>query len=62
MPLTVHGHAEPRFAKVKDTFAKNFEQYDQVGARVGIIHEGETVVDLWSGHKTEDPQPFRPHE
>ena len=54
MTLPIQGHVEPRFAKVKDTFARNFEQYDQVGARVAIIQDGETVVDLWAGHKAQD--------
>ena len=49
--LEIHGHCDDKFAKVKETFAHNFEAYDDIGASVAITVEGEYVVDLWAGHR-----------
>jgi CubicO group peptidase (beta-lactamase class C family) len=52
MPPTyaIHGHCDPRFAAVRDTFAANFESGAEVGASFAATVEGEVVVDLWAGH------------
>jgi CubicO group peptidase (beta-lactamase class C family) len=46
----VHGHCHPRFARVRDAFAANLRDADEIGAAVAVVLDGETVVDLWAGH------------
>ncbi len=53
MAAPVHGTCHDRFSAVRDAFAANFDAHGQLGGRVAIIHQGETVVDLWGGHTTE---------
>jgi len=42
-------HAE-RFSAVKDAFAANFADQDDVGASVAVVMGDELAVDLWGGH------------
>ncbi len=53
MAVPFHGHCDPAFERVRTAFERNFADFDQVGARVAIIQDGETVVDLWGGFRTE---------
>jgi CubicO group peptidase (beta-lactamase class C family) len=46
----VQGECHPRFAPVRDAFAANLRDCDEIGAAVAVIVDGETVVDLWGGH------------
>ena len=46
----VQGECHPRFASVRDAFAANLCDRDEVGAAVTLVVDGETVVDLWGGH------------
>jgi CubicO group peptidase (beta-lactamase class C family) len=46
----IHGHCDPRFAAVRDTFAENFTSGAEVGASFAATVGGEMVVDLWAGH------------
>ena len=46
----LHGDCDPRFEVVRDNFAENFAEGD-LGASCAVIHRGETVVDLWGGHR-----------
>ncbi|MCH8815366.1 MAG: beta-lactamase family protein [Chloroflexi bacterium] len=48
--LEVHGTCDSRFNSVKDIFARNFDDFGEVGASVAVIIDGEPVVDLWAGH------------
>lgn len=48
--VEISGFAHPRFGAVKDAFAANFAEADEVGARFTLVEAGETVVDLWGGH------------
>lgn len=48
---TIHGKCDEKFAKVKEAFAKNFAERNDVGASVAITYQGEFVVDLWAGHR-----------
>jgi CubicO group peptidase (beta-lactamase class C family) len=45
----IGGVCAPRFAKVKDAFAKNFAVANEVGASFSATLDGELVVDLWGG-------------
>ena len=46
---SIDGSCDPRFTAVRDAFAANFDQGLDVGASVCVVHDGETVVDLWGG-------------
>jgi CubicO group peptidase (beta-lactamase class C family) len=48
--VEIAGHCAPRFARVKDAFAKNFAVGNEVGASFAATLNGELVVDLWGGH------------
>ncbi|NNC73469.1 MAG: beta-lactamase family protein [Sphingomonadaceae bacterium] len=47
----IHGTCDARFEPVKAAFANNFTNGLEVGASVAVSHRGETVVDLWAGHR-----------
>jgi CubicO group peptidase (beta-lactamase class C family) len=48
--VRVEGECETRFAALREVFAKSFET-GEVGAAVAVAIDGETVVDLWGGHR-----------
>jgi CubicO group peptidase (beta-lactamase class C family) len=50
MATTIEGSCDPKFGRVKETFANNFARGDEVGAAVAIVIDGKPVVDLWAGH------------
>src|SRR5258706_10932822 len=47
---TIHGTVDPRFARVRETFAEGFRTRDEIGAAVAVTIDGVPVVDLWAGH------------
>jgi CubicO group peptidase (beta-lactamase class C family) len=47
----VHGLVAPGFEEVRDEFARNFAERDEVGAACAVYHRGQCVVDLWGGHR-----------
>ncbi|MFD9498452.1 serine hydrolase domain-containing protein [Streptomyces sp. NPDC060035] len=49
-----HGHCDDRFATVRDAFAANFEERDELGAAVTVLVDGSPVVDLWGGWADKD--------
>lgn len=50
-PVHVHGRCDARFNAVREAFAQNFSQRDEVGAAVAITLDGVQVVDLWGGYR-----------
>jgi CubicO group peptidase (beta-lactamase class C family) len=46
----IHGVCDPRFTGVHDALARNFSEHAEIGSAVAVYHEGQKVVDLWSGH------------
>ena len=46
----IAGLASPGWESVRDAFAHNFTDTEEVGAGVAIYHRGEKVVDLTGGH------------
>ena len=50
MTVKIEGTSDPKFSRVKDAFASNFESGGEVGAAVAIELDGRPVVDLWAGH------------
>jgi CubicO group peptidase (beta-lactamase class C family) len=45
----VAGTVAPGFAAVRDAFAANFDQHNDVGAACCVYRAGKVVVDLWGG-------------
>ena len=45
----VHGRCDERFSPVRDAFARNFEEFGEVGAAVAVTIDGKPVIDLWGG-------------
>lgn len=50
MAVNVEGTCDPRFQRVKDAFAQNFEKGLEIGASAAVVLDGKPVVDLWGGH------------
>jgi CubicO group peptidase (beta-lactamase class C family) len=50
-PMTgqIHGHCDAQFALVREAFARNFRDHDELGAAISVTLHGRTVVDLWGG-------------
>lgn len=48
--VEIAGFAQPSYAAVKDAFAANFAEGQEIGARFSLVEAGEVVVDLWAGH------------
>ncbi|MGY1620395.1 serine hydrolase domain-containing protein [Geodermatophilus sp. SYSU D00691] len=48
----VHGTFDDRFAGVRDALATQLEG-DELGASIAVDVDGETVVDIWGGHRDE---------
>ncbi len=45
----IKGTCEPGFEPVRDAFAANFADRDEIGASVAVVVGGKPVVDLWAG-------------
>ncbi|MEV6283449.1 serine hydrolase [Kribbella sp. NPDC051770] len=43
------GHADEKFGAVADAFARNFEDFPELGAAVAVYSGGRKVVDLYAG-------------
>lgn len=55
----IQGHVSPRYAAVREAFAANFAEGQELGARFALIEDGELVVDLWGGFADRDrTRPF----
>jgi CubicO group peptidase (beta-lactamase class C family) len=53
MSTEIQGRVHPKFESVRDAFAKEFEDGNELGASLCLTLEGETVVDLWAGFRDE---------
>jgi len=51
----IQGFCDPTFARVREQFARNFDERGDVGASVCITVGGRAVVDLWGGLACADP-------
>ncbi len=58
MNVEVGGHVEPGFERVRDAFANNFVEHEEVGATYVFYVEGTKVVDLWGGTRTGTGAPY----
>ena len=45
----IQGTCDRRFAPVREAFARNFRERDEVGAALSVVVDGDPVVDLWGG-------------
>jgi CubicO group peptidase (beta-lactamase class C family) len=54
----IHGACAPAFEPVRDAFARNLAERDEIGASVAVVANGEQVVNLWAGWA--DPARTRP--
>ena len=54
----VQGTCAERFGAVRDVLATNLANGKDVGASVCVVHDGETVVDLWGGTIDDDGTPW----
>jgi CubicO group peptidase (beta-lactamase class C family) len=60
LPALIQGRTDPRFERVREAFAQEFADGNELGAAVCVTLEGETVVDLWGGHQDrERTRPWR---
>ena len=48
-PVELHGDCDPRFAPLRDAFARNWSDHAEVGASLCVVERGQIVVDLWAG-------------
>ena len=56
--VTVNGSCAPAFERVRDAFAQNFTERNEIGAAVAVWVDGEFVVHLWGG--SADAEGHRP--
>ena len=47
----VHGRYDERFAGVREALSQQLDAGEELGASVAVDLDGETVVDLWGGHR-----------
>jgi CubicO group peptidase (beta-lactamase class C family) len=50
MSIEIHGQVALGFEPVRDAFAKNFTDTDEIGAGFALVRDGETLVDIHAGH------------
>lgn len=48
--LELHGDVDAAYEKVADVFLSGFSAGRDVGAALGVVVDGELVVDVWAGH------------
>jgi CubicO group peptidase (beta-lactamase class C family) len=57
--MQIQGHCDARFAAVKDAFAANFAEGQELGASFAATLDGESVIDIWAGDADERGSPWR---
>ena len=50
MTTPLHGWVAPGFEPVRDAFARNFAETEEIGAGFALARDGEILVDLYGGH------------
>jgi CubicO group peptidase (beta-lactamase class C family) len=45
----IFGHITPGFEPLLESFARNFNEFGDVGAACTVYHRGDRVADLWGG-------------
>ena len=52
--VPIKGSCHKDFQDVAEIFAENFNKYNEIGASLCIVVDGETTVDLWAGYRNEE--------
>lgn len=48
-PIEIYGTCSAGFEPVREAFAANFAERDEIGASVAVVRGGEQTVNLWAG-------------
>lgn len=56
--MQIHGYCDERFTPVREAFAANFAEGQELGASFSVTLEGEPVVDIWGGDADERGTPW----
>ena len=51
--VPIKGSCHEDFQEVAEIFARNFDKYEEIGSSICVVIDGETAVDIWTGHKNE---------
>ena len=51
--LEIRGTCHKDFQNVAETFAFNFDKYNEIGSSLSVIVDGEITVDIFAGHTTQ---------
>lgn len=49
--MTIDGHVDGSFLRMRDAFGSCFSDGLEHGASVAVVKDGKTVVELWGGHR-----------
>ncbi|TSD63543.1 serine hydrolase domain-containing protein [Aeromicrobium piscarium] len=49
--MTVDGFQDERFEELRRVFAEHLDSGEELGGAIAVNLDGETVVDLWGGHR-----------
>ena len=52
--LTIRGTCHQDFQNVAETFAINFDKYNEIGSSLSVIVDEEITVDIFAGHTTQE--------
>jgi CubicO group peptidase (beta-lactamase class C family) len=55
---SIFGECDPAFHGVRDAFAANFSDHNEIGACVAVSIAGRFVVDLWGGEADRSGRPW----
>jgi len=47
--MEVTGRVDPRFTQLRDAFANNFVEHNEIGAALCVSVRGRVVIDVWGG-------------
>ena len=50
--VPIKGTCHQDFQNVAETFAINFDKYNEIGSSLSVIVDGEITVDIFAGHTT----------
>ena len=51
--VPIKGTCHQDFQNVAETFAINFDKYNEIGSSLSVIVDGEITVDIFAGHTTQ---------
>ena len=51
MKMNIEGYIDPKFESIRQVYKDNFDNGLDIGSSLAITCEGNTVVDIWGGHR-----------